>query len=755
LKLASGLSRQITLKYDGSFSEESDPLGYYVLKPYDSWAEYDGDGEKEYGEAVDRYKTGTLFFVYWVGYFTPAYSPRNYLETTKTSIWASSEHANTEIEQYYICSTVLIDSFEVTNPDLSGNGLIAEYKTYNFQVIIHSTIDYNDINYVQLILDYDTEHEVHLVWTRQVTKDLSSWHPSSYTAVSGDNNFTEGQDYKNIFYFDKSASTVEAYVLNYPNDNTTYVRLTFKGYFMLQHPVRDSQDVKVIAVAYENNEEKTNIFNDAYWVENKPYFTQTSEGNAGFFYDDPWKPYVKNDDMGTYAVTSYYVPNFQHFSLNFHVLSSDVPVDEEWQFYSELHLFKNLERQIAVGIFIDMNLTATRSFTNVEVMYYEHGYYEGGGGYWAWTRATSATGSDFIVRFDANSRTTGNLKIDFWISEDNTQIGVRIQTTEYLSTWSWNDEVGNYTTNTQYFETMIDIDKNYDQNLPLQNYLEADVWAEIDHGICVGLGGITYEAHVETTGLFLKHEKKEGIPRPYLEVPQSGESWGFFEPLRPIVTWFSKVLYALLKPLFDAVVGALTTIWTTVFSALTSLWSVVVQALDTLLYWITGQPNLFSSAITALASWWGNFVNWLTILASNILNIASLIGNALSIIVLFLDKGIKTIAWFVSSVATQIANVISLFWEFFTGTGRFETIGKLSWAILVILAALFPMMYLNHLFSAMRTGGIMGFVERFKDDLLMLKGLFEGFVWVFEYIWQKFREVYGFIKSHIPTMGGT
>jgi len=99
-----------------------------------------------------------------------------------------------------------------------------------------------------------------------------------------------------------------------------------------------------------------------------------------------------------------------------------------------------------------------------------------------------------------------------------------------------------------------------------------------------------------------------------------------------------------------------------------------------------------------------------------------------------------------------LVNAMSLFTEFFSGTGRFAIVGDLIRASLIIFAALFPMIYMAHVFSA---GGILAMIERVKDDLLMIKGLFEGLFWIFEWIWQRFREIYGFIKSHIPTLGGT
>jgi len=761
LKLASGLSRQITLKYDGSFSEESDPLGYYVLKPYDSWAEYDGDGEKEYGEAVDRYKTGTLFFVYWVGYFTPAYSPRNYLETTKTSVWASSEHANTEIEQYYICSTVTIEDLSVTPMDIGTNGIIAEYRNYVWSVEVSSSIDYNDFNYVQIILDYNTEHEVILVWTRNIDKDYDSWHPSSYEEISGDANFTEQEDYKNIFYFDDDASTVEAYVLNYPNDNTTYVRLNFTGYFMLEHPTRELQDVKVVATAYENKEEKTRVFSNVYWVETKPWW-ETGAIDGGWTGNNYFSPYVKPSSGASdcnWVAAKLHIPNFQLLRYSFNPYSNETqPASGNWyayDYYIYIRLYVGREVQKQYRVLIGTMFNCTEEWFWQRYIYpmfdYDH---------W-WTRVCvhekiSGTWQNVIP--DAPSLGTGifvshskqafntSLTMEMWITKTNDQLGLRFINVKY------DDKSAAYVEHLDEYAEQQYVDIRLD--LPT-NYLNMDTWGVeiewwLEQRACDGYSEIRLVRDTE-----IRNQEKEGIDDPPLVLPTEEENWGFWEFLRPAFNWLVSMLYAVLKPLFDAIVGALTTVWTTIFSAITALWSVVVQGLDTLLYWITGQPNLFSSAITTLASWWNDLVTWLTILASNISNIVALIGKSLVIVGAFLDKAIKTLVWFVQKAIGGIIGAITLFWEFFTGTGRFETIGKLSWAILVILAALFPMMYLNHLFSAMRTGGIMGFVEQFKDDLLMLKGLFEGFVWVFEYIWQKFREVYGFIKSHIPTMGGT
>lgn len=248
-----------------------------------------------------------------------------------------------------------------------------------------------------------------------------------------------------------------------------------------------------------------------------------------------------------------------------------------------------------------------------------------------------------------------------------------------------------------------------------------------------------------------------------ITAPFKGIAQGIYNLLAPAINVIGDLVGAVVNPVINtigtlvvnALGGTWSVIWTALVSGISTIWQGVLNALDAIIFWVLGSPEgsetLFSDAIDGIVNFLTSIPTYVTWMTSQISNGIDMITQVVLFLSELINNAVEFITNLVTGILTPIVDTMSLMYEFFTGTGRFASIAGLPWAVAIIAFALFPIMYIGHLVKG--KSGIGDIAEQFMNDLMLIKTMFEGLTWVFELSWQKFREIYGFIKSHIPTLG--
>jgi len=378
-------------------------------------------------------------------------------------------------------------------------------------------------------------------------------------------------------------------------------------------------------------------------------------------------------------------------------------------------------------------------------------------------------------RFDASSSNTYEFTVDVWITLDGKYIGMRIT--------NKNDSPED----TEFYEYFFEL-KDASNSSRIYNYFDtvSKLYYEVDRS-----SGSTGIVRVDETKVFnVQNVEMKGIENPMVVLPAESGSWGWFEPLRQAFLSIGSGIYTALKPLFDALGAATSAIAPALNSLLSpiltelsnvlgglassivnamvgitqTIWQAFVDSLDWIGLQIFGQDNLAQNAINSVVTWLQKIIPKISDMLAAIPYIADTITDGISWVLTFLSYSMDMISWFFTNVLYLIILIPSLFIAIFTGGTVNVPFTDIVWdfsilnpfvqaggAFVIIAGVLISLMWAKYILLG---GDIYHLPKRFIDTVGGFKVVFEGVFWVFEWIYYRFRELYGFVKSHLPFSGG-
>jgi len=187
-----------------------------------------------------------------------------------------------------------------------------------------------------------------------------------------------------------------------------------------------------------------------------------------------------------------------------------------------------------------------------------------------------------------------------------------------------------------------------------------------------------------------------------------------------------------------------------------------IGAIDNGLFYITGRRGMFSSAVgvmmTAFTIVWG----WVLITASAIPYMATFVVQFVLFVTTLIVYVLQAVVWFTTNTLSLIGFPILFIIALFTGTTftlPFTTIVADFSSVQGIVGL--PIIFLTNggfilifLIKYLIDDGMSGIPGRVVNLFVMARMLFENLFYIFQWMWQQFRQVYGFVKSHLPFLSG-
>jgi len=763
-KVRLDLGQGIVLQWEnGIFSKYADPDYYFALDRYLS----ETSVESKFYLILD-----------FVGDFSGTFSPKDTAQDVTITLYTYNEGiiSNTIEDFYYIKGTLGKRTFTFSLAPFEEQGrVVAEYKDYNFSTTIDSSIGYWEFDWVRMTLAHGTDREVKLLWTR--TENTTTTGYVSDTAM-----FTEEEDLKNIFAFNKDLCTV------YWDESVKELTITFVGQISLLYPTRKPQDVYVEARSHKTEDIVEKEFANAFWVETN-MMVETYSNSGGFVNDDPWQPYIIGDKKDAYAFSVFKFSKFQH-------LQYAIKIQTNHSIEGFLYKWFPFDWNIIIKFIDPKTETVLDGFGLVGRFSYNTsitGHYavtaEDYAHWWLFRREAGGRteddyapdltidnpkwdyviGNDNSTAFFVVADSTQKIRkasndheyffvIDIWISRDNGYLKIRITNGIYYDTSRAYDSSTNTFVNAQHAEYSF---------LLRDNYTDYAFWTvRIDP---LGLFQLEQDSNVVTRtilakSIMIKTDEMTGIDDPPVLEPTPEEDIPWW--IRPIVDalrWLASALYALLKPLFDAVVNAVSGAILWLIGSLTLVWNAFVSAMDSLLAF-TGNPHLFSDVIKAIRDFAlaiGSLVGWLgqalttvvdLILAlaewtfefffyiwgvivwilNPALNIFRAVGDMFGIAIAWLN-GTKYYSLFDGRLIADFTNLQNLKFAGMTG-------GKVIFAIIAIPALLFQFMFCVTRMS----------LAPLLAPIILVKNFVTGVIDVLKPIFEIFLKIAKFIRDLLP-----
>ena len=349
--------------------------------------------------------------------------------------------------------------------------------------------------------------------------------------------------------------------------------------------------------------------------------------------------------------------------------------------------------------------------------------------------------------------------IDFWIFQDNKNIGIRVTNFDSKAAQAWSylcagpdgcfsqyvERVVKLVDTSQNVHTIDWFDPYVQQNIEAfahSGVTTGPLVAIVDHqagfmidGLCTTIVnlGLSITNFLAGTNLRIQNcgsllGSAGGIGPPTLPGNGNGQNCGLFQPVCDIVGGISNSLISgmsnIMQPILNAIEGLASSIAASLIFGLGGAWQVFVGGIDQAIFVITGQQNVFT-----------NFVN--QTLGPLISNITTVLGN-FSVDFTATVSTVSTLLGFFSSSTPNGVNILSIINKFLsniigTGTGSLSPFVTAIWGVIGFFAASFGIgngasgTQFNVGGTTFDWGPGALFVKSFIPLFLVL-----GFVWLFQ-----------------------
>lgn len=631
----------------------------------------------------------------------------------------------TYLKVTYFEPSVFVDSVTLLNPSIGAKGILAEYKDYEFRVIITDDYGLTDVESVYLTIAYQQAYNIILKWDRAT------------------DTFSEESDVNNLFILGETGGSS-----SYENTWT----LDFEGKFSFDYPTNEFEDINV---EIYSTLDISDFFIDFYYVETRYSITGhiTPEavepdkdvaiwGNVYYWFteitaltgatvtiklDGVTKGTPTIDQYG-YFESSFTAPSIigvygyklttpqspQELLVQLIVVRpttvissgsgtgtygwsdndigrpwagiSGVPTDSTATSTYTISRFQMFHTRIEVNwdtvqqdmlIMLKLKKNASTVFecsllvklgildTRLELEWQYHNY----------TTDWETIKSVMFDYTDGSNDNTHEFIIDAWITIDDQYVQFRFTNAEdtpsTTESWNYAFRLANKTVNEvsySFFDTISEV-------LMIVRTREL-----------VGIVNIISQSEIN-----MQNNEMKGINAPVIILPVERVNWGWLEPLRQAFIGLGTTFYIALRPLFDflgsaigGIATALGTILAPVFATLTDVFSglansiamalfglvtVTIDLIDGVIETIFGlspDANPFSSFIVGIVYWIGqigNFVNWIAVQVPIFI---TMLFSMITGLGTFFSNLFSTLSYTFTNAG---GNIFSTFSGFFTGMG--------------------------------------------------------------------------------------